>query len=350
MSNANSTLAIDALNLRYRYGQHVALDGLTLQVSPNELFALLGPNGSGKTTFFKLLTTLLVPSFSDSDQSSNGTSTSHLKLFGSELPKHSADVRNLLGVVFQHPSCDQKLTVRENLRCQAALFGLRGQQREARIAQVADELGFADRLDWMVEKLSGGLERRVDIAKSMLHAPRLLILDEPSTGLDPAARLDLWHALLRLREVYGVTIVMTTHLLEEAEKAERIGILHAGRMVAVGQPAELRRELGGRVLVIETSQVEPVMQWLAQHSFAAELQSDQVRVSGDRVAELVAPLTLQFGEAIKRLSIAEPSLEDVFIARTGHCFWKREGASDDPAPSSKSRRSDGRRVKARGRS
>ncbi len=109
----------------------------------------------------------------------------------------------------------------------------------------------------------------------MLHAPRLLILDEPSTGLDPAARLDLWHALVRLREVYGVTIVMTTHLLEEAEKAERIGILHAGRMVAVGQPTELRRQLGGRVLIIETAQAEPVLQWLTARNAAAEVQLDK---------------------------------------------------------------------------
>ncbi len=170
-------------------------------------------------------------------------------------------MRRALGVVFQNASCDQKLTVRENLRCQAALFGLKSAQRESRIAEVANELGFADRLDWLVEKLSGGLERRVDIAKSMLHAPRLLILDEPSTGLDPAARLDLWHALLRLREVYGVTIVLTTHLLEEAEKAERIGILHAGRMVAVGRPGDLRRELGGRVLIIETTSSQPIVDW-----------------------------------------------------------------------------------------
>lgn len=312
MLSPNSTSAIDAVDIQYRYGQHTALDGLSLQVNTGELFALLGPNGSGKTTFFKLLTTLLEPQ------------AGRLIVFGHQLPQDSASVRKLLGVVFQNPSCDQKLTVRENLRCQAAMFGLRGSRRDERIEQVADQLGFTDRLNWMLEKLSGGLQRRVDIAKSMLHAPRLLILDEPSTGLDPAARLDLWHALLRLREVYGVTIVMTTHLLEEAEKAERIGILHAGRMVAVGQPAELRRQLGGRVLVIETSSPEPVVAWLAQRNITAEIQLEQLRVSGDQVAELVAPLTSQFGQAIQRLSIAEPSLEDVFIARTGHRFWKSE--------------------------
>ena len=332
MSNTNSSLAIDALDVQYRYGEHVALDRLTLQVNRGEMFALLGPNGSGKTTFFKLLTTLLAPQ------------SGRLAVFGHELPAESANVRKLLGVVFQNPSCDQKLSVRENLCCQAALFGLRGSQRDARIGQVADELGFTDRLGWMLEKLSGGLQRRVDIAKSMLHAPRLLMLDEPSTGLDPAARLDLWHALVRLREVYGVTIVMTTHLLEEAEKAERIGILHAGRMVALGQPSQLRRELGGRVLVIETSQTERVVQWLAERSITADTQLDQLRVTGDRVAELVAPLTAEFGDGLKRLSIAEPSLEDVFIARTGHRFWVSEDPSAAAAKTGKrgSRRGAGR--------
>ncbi len=328
MSSTLPAAAIEALELQFRYGEHTALDSLTLQVAPGELFALLGPNGSGKTTFFKLLTTLLAPQ------------KGALKLFGYELPQNASRVRRLLGVVFQHASCDVRLTVRENLCCQAALFGLRGPERDERIHQVSEQLGFTDRLDWMLEKLSGGFQRRVDVAKSMLHAPRLLILDEPSTGLDPAARLDLWHALLRLREMYGVTIVMTTHLLEEAEKAERIGILHAGRMVAVGAPSQLRRELGGRVLAIETSATEQVVQWLLARSFTAEVQLDQVRVSGDNVAELVAPLATEFGPSLKRLSIAEPSLEDVFIAKTGHRFWsgsESNGLADKSSSRGKSR-------------
>lgn len=325
VAQAIDARAIDAQDLEYRYGDHVALASLSLQVNPGELFALLGPNGSGKTTFFKLLSTLLKPQ------------AGRLTVFGYELPRDASAVRKQLGVVFQNPSCDQKLTVRENLSCQAALFGLRGPARSERIEQVADQLGFTDRLDWMLEKLSGGLQRRVDIAKSMLHAPRLLILDEPSTGLDPAARLDLWHALLGLRERYGVTIVMTTHLLEEAEKAERIGILHQGRMVADGQPSELRRQLGGRVLVIETAQAERVAEWLAAQNIQADIQLDQVRVAGDRVAELVAPLTVEMGDVLKRISLAEPSLEDVFIARTGHQFWSSQ-PTEEPVANKRGRR------------
>ncbi|MGN6546327.1 MAG: ATP-binding cassette domain-containing protein [Aureliella sp.] len=306
--------ALDVSGLVHRYGTHTALAGLTLRIEPGEIFALLGPNGSGKTTLFRLLSTLMPVS--------EGT----IRVFGHSLPGEASAVRAQLGVVFQNPSCDRKLTVRENLRCQAALYGLKGSAREQRIAEVLGELGLTDRTDWRLEKLSGGLQRRVDIAKSMLHAPRLLILDEPSTGLDPAARLDLWHALVGLRDRHGVTLLLTTHLLEEAEKAERIGILHQGKIVALGRPEELRRELGDRVLVIHAREPERVLAWLRTREIDSEVQQDQLRVAGTRVAELVAPLTAELGDSIRSLSLGEPSLEDVFIARTGHQFWDAAAA------------------------
>lgn len=301
--------AIEAADLVYRYGEHTALAGLNLKIEVGEIFGLLGPNGSGKTTLFRLLSTLA------------RVSVGKLSVFGYDLPDSAAAVRSQLGVVFQHPSCDRKLTVRENFCCQAALFGLSGAARDERIRQVVEELGLAERLDWRVERLSGGMQRRVDVGKSMLHAPRLLILDEPSTGLDPAARLDLWHALVGLRDRHGVTIVLTTHLLEEAEKAERIGILHQGQLAALGSPEQLRSALGERVLVVQTRQTAPVLAWLQQRSIAVELQQEQLRVSGSHVADLVAPLTAELGHAIRSLSLGEPSLEDVFVARTGHRFW-----------------------------
>ena len=289
-----------------------------MSVDPGEIFALLGPNGSGKTTLFRLLSTLMP------------VSEGSLSVFGHPLPAQAAQVRAQLGVVFQTASYDRKLTVRENLRCQAALFGLSGTAREERIALVTSELGLADRLDWRMEKLSGGLQRRVDIAKSMLHAPRLLILDEPSTGLDPAARIDLWRALVNLRNEHGVTLLLTTHLLEEAEKAERIGILHKGQLVAAGPPEQLRRELGQRLLTIAARDSQRVIAWLRARGVEVEHYEDQLRVAGDRVVELVAPLTAECGESIRSLSLAEPSLEDVFIARTGHRFFDQpsvEGAA-----------------------
>lgn len=313
-----NALALEAVDLVYRYGTHTVLSGFSLSVGAGEIHALLGPNGSGKTTLFRLLSTLIRPQ--------DGA----ISIFGNSLPESAARVRSLLGVIFQNPSCDKKLTVRENLRCQAALYGITGGTREQRIAQIAGELGITDRLDWQVEKLSGGLQRRVDIARSMLHAPRLLLLDEPSTGLDPAARLDLWRGLVALRDDHGVTILMTTHLLDEAEKAERIGIMHQGNLVAVGRPDQLRQELGDRVLVIEARDIARVLAWLDQRSVKADMQRNQLRISIDNVAELVAPMSAQLGDAIRSLSLSEPSLEDVFIARTGHRFWDDSQSNSKP--------------------
>ncbi len=301
--------ALQVVQLHHRYGTHVALQGLNLTVEPGQIFALLGPNGSGKTTLFKLLSTLMP------------VRQGSITVFGHALPGDADGVRRLLGVVFQNPSCDRKLTVRENLRCQSSLYGLSGRLREERIAEVIEELGLSDRLDWRMDKLSGGQQRRVDVAKSMLHAPRLLILDEPSTGLDPAARLDLWHALVRLRDKYGVTVVMTTHLLEEAEKAEQIGIMHQGQLVAEGAPQTLRSQLGARVLVIEAKDADAVAQWLATRRVETQREHNQFRISGDQAVDLLKPMTDELGSSVRSLSLGEPSLEDVFIARTGHRFW-----------------------------
>jgi ABC-2 type transport system ATP-binding protein len=159
------------------------------------------------------------------------------------------------------------------------------------------------------------------LAKGILHRPRLLLLDEPSTGLDPAARLDLWHALEQLRANYQVTVLLTTHLLEEADKAGRIAILHQGRSVAVGSPAQLRSELGAQVLSIQTNDQAAVLGWLESRSITAQQFENQLRVTGSSAAELVAPLAHDFGSRIQSLTLGQPSLEDVFVAKTGHQYW-----------------------------
>ena len=324
-SLTDSSLAIEAQGLVYHYADHKALDGLSLSIEPGEVFGLLGPNGSGKTTLFRLLSTLI--------RLQQGT----LSVFGHSLPAESSLVRAQLGVVFQNPSCDRKLTVRENLQCQAALFGIVGRDRLDRIDAVTNDLGIADRLDWQVEKLSGGLERRVDIAKSMLHAPRLLLLDEPSTGLDPSARIDLWHALNALRERHGVTLLLTTHLLDEAEKAQRIGIMHQGKLVALGRPEQLRRELGDRVLLVDARDPARVVEWLKARALQADVQQNQLRISCSDSAQWIAPMVADLGEVVRSISLAEPSLEDVFVARTGHRFWDSPASVDSHKPARKRR-------------
>lgn len=301
--------ALDIEGVSHNYGEHQALRNLDLSVETGEIFAILGPNGSGKTTLFRLISTLARLASGD------------IRVFGQSVRANINAVRSLIGVVFQAPSLDKKLTAIENMFCQAALYGLSGSLLRQRIDALVQQLGIADRLSSRVEALSGGLKRRVELVKGLLHHPRLLLLDEPSTGLDPAARLDLWHALDEMRQRYGVTVVLTTHLLEEAEKADRIAILHAGKCVAVDSPTRLRSELGEQILTIQASEPERILAWLGERSIAAEQVQMQIRVSGDRAAQIIAPLAKECDPWIESLTLGRPSLEDVFIARTGHRFW-----------------------------
>ncbi len=194
--------AISVRGLSHRYGSRQALDNLDFDVTSGEIFGLLGPNGGGKTTLFRILATLLP------------VQEGQVELLGLDVAREPEHVRTQIGVTFQSPSLDRKLTVRENLATQGALYGLSGSHLAGRIDTLLSRLGLADRARDRVESLSGGLARRVEIAKGLLHDPRVLLLDEPSTGLDPGARLDLWQYLRLLREEAGVTVLVTTHLME----------------------------------------------------------------------------------------------------------------------------------------
>ncbi|QDV27937.1 ABC transporter ATP-binding protein [Aureliella helgolandensis] len=313
----NEPLALDVQHLVHAYGPRKAVDDLALTVGRGEIFALLGPNGSGKTTLFRLISTLA------------RVQSGEIFVFGHSVKTETALVRAQLGVVFQSPSLDPKLTVAENIRCQAALYGLRGEVLAERLDEVATQLGLQDRLHTRAEELSGGLKRRAELAKGILHKPRLLLMDEPSTGLDPAARLDLWHALLELRQTAGVTILLTTHLLEEADKADRIAIMHAGKQVAVGAPGDLRSALGDQVLRIHATQREPILAWLRERALTPQVFEQEIRVMGS-AAEVIPPLSHQFGSQIQSLTLGQPSLEDVFVAKTGHRFWNEELKDSTP--------------------
>jgi len=310
--------AIDVQRLVFRYGQRLALDELDLTIAAGQIFALLGPNGSGKSTLFRILATL--------EQSWQG----QVWVLGCELQSQPMAIRQKMGVVFQSPSLDKKLTVQENLRCQGVLYGLNGRSLKSRIDEVGTQLGVGDRMQDRIETLSGGLKRRVELAKGMLHRPQLLLLDEPSTGLDPAARLDLWRALTELREDHQVTVVLTTHLLEEADKSNEIAILDKGRCVASGRPDELRGQLGSQILSVQAQSPQPVIQWLQTRNLTARVQGQSVHVAGTDVAALVAPLCEAFGDKIAAVTVGRPSLEDVFIARTGHTFWNAATESLQP--------------------
>jgi ABC-2 type transport system ATP-binding protein len=318
--------AIKIEHLSFHYGERCALDDVSWDVDDGELFALLGPNGSGKTTLFRLLSTLIPMQHLASSPSSS------IQVFGTSVESDLSSVRHQMGVVFQSPSVDGKLTVFENLRLQASLYGLTGKIAGDRMVEVSQQLGISERQHDMVDELSGGLRRRLELAKSLLHRPRLLIMDEPTTGLDPAARIDLWNVLRQLQQDSGMTIFMTTHLLEEAERADRVAILNAGQLVALDQPDVLRQQLGGDVVSIKCAAPESLSKLLAREfNVQPRLVDGQLRLEQDAdavIAEassnvaLVQRIMDKFGDQIQSITVGRPSLEDVFISKTGHQFFQ----------------------------
>jgi len=316
----NQPSAIQVSRLTYHYGRRRALDDLSFNVTPGEIFAFLGPNGGGKTTLFRLLSTLIPLEQGD------------VEILGHDLRTDSERIRALIGVVFQAPSLDKKLTVAENLLHQGHLYGLSGADLRERSGHMLDRLGLADRARDRVETLSGGLRRRVELAKGMLHGPRLLLLDEPSTGLDPAARSDLWNYLRSVGDQQGVTVVLTTHLLEEAEKADRIAILHEGRRVALDTPDALRATVGGDSITIRSADPARLAADIAERFHVEPLVLDgSVRLEQAAGHEWIVQLVEAFPQQIESITLGKPTLEDVFIARTGHRFWQAPSLDALPA-------------------
>lgn len=302
--------AISVQDVRFAYGERQALNGLTFSVNEGEIFGLLGPNGGGKSTLFRILSTLL--------PLQQGTAN----VGGFDLATQQSAVRQILGVTFQSPSLDRKLTVQENLKHQGHLYGLYGSDLHARMAHALERLGVADRRRELVSKLSGGLQRRVEIAKSLLHRPRLLLLDEPSTGLDPGARIELWKYLRELRQEMSLTIVVTTHLLDEAEDCDRLGVLHEGQMVALDTPDALRSSVGGDCLTIRSREPERLASDItARFGVAVQRVGDLLRIEHEGGHDLLRDVVAQFGSAITSVTLGKPTLEDVFVQRTGKQFW-----------------------------
>ncbi len=318
--------AIRVALLHVRYGDFEALKGISFDVPRGTLFVLLGPNGGGNTTTFRVLSTLLRPS--------GGTAS----VGGCDVATDPSGVRKTLGVVFQSPSLDKVLTVAENLRCQGALYGLRGADLEGRISRALERLGLADRATARVATLSGGLKRRVEIAKGILHDPQILLLDEPTTGLDPGARRDVWTYLAELRDRTGVTCVVTTHLMEEAERCDRLVILHSGQIVAEGTPEELRSSIGGDVVSVETRDPASLAARVSERfSVAATVSDGGVRFECRDGHRLIPQLVDAFPGEVTAVRLGKPTLEDVFLKRTGHRFFD-ENLAGTPAEKPKGRR------------
>lgn len=319
--NALGVMPIELDRLTHDYGTRLALHGLSFEVRPAEIFGLLGPNGSGKTTLFRILSTLMVPS------------GGHARIQGFDAAREPNKVRQQTGVVFQARSLDIKLTVAENLRHQGHLYGLSGAHLKTRIREVLDRVGLLDRAKDTVETLSGGMQRRVELAKGLIHSPSVLLLDEPSTGLDPGARRDVWQYLRTLRDEEGVSVLVTTHLMEEAEHCDRLAILSEGKLVALGSPFELKSQIGGDVVLFETASPEKAealaLKMAGRFAVSPKVLGNTVRLERDQGHRFVTEVVEAFPGLAEGVSVSKPSLEDVFIRRTGHRFWLEKNTEEE---------------------
>ena len=328
MDHPSAEPVISIQNLVHRYENRTALNGVSFDVRPAELFGLLGPNGSGKTTLFRILSTLMIPT------------AGRALVMGFDAAQEAPRLRRQIGVVFQAQSVDPKLTAYENLWHQGHLYGLKGTALKKRVEEILTRVGLADRAKERVETFSGGMQRRIELAKGLLHHPGVLLLDEPTTGLDPGARRDLWQYLQILRDEEHVSVLVTTHLMEEAERCDRLAIMNEGNLVALGTPAELKSEIGGDVILLDAARDASA---LAQHirtrfHVDTTVLGTQVRIEREAGHRFVPDLVEAFPGEIQAISVSKPALEDVFIHRTGHKFWSESSEPDSHAVDKKKKK------------
>jgi len=295
-----------------------AVDGISLEIEYGEIFALLGPNGAGKTTTVSILATLLKPT------------KGKARVNGYDVVTQASKVRQSIGIVFQDPSLDDRLTARENLDIHGRLYHMKREERKKRIKEVLEMVELLDRADSIVKTFSGGMRRRLEIARGLMHKPRILFLDEPTIGLDPQTRRHIWDYIKKLKNE-GVTILLTTHYMEEADQlADRIAIMDGGKIVALGSPAQLKDSVGGDIVKIKCNDTKAMMEILSSNGFDAVEIGEEIIIK-TKMAEKIIPKIFSLAGKIEIESIMykEPSLEDVFIHYTGKAY--REEGSTQPA-------------------
>jgi ABC-2 type transport system ATP-binding protein len=322
VGGGQAAAAIEAQGLVKTYPGGVrALDGLGFAVQAGPVFGLLGPNGAGKTTTVKILTTRSRPD------------AGRARVAGLDVLRQPDQVRRLIGVVAQHSGVDREATGRENLTLQGLVHGLRGRELRRRVAGLLERFGLAEAPDRVVGGYSGGMQRRLDIALGLVHRPQVLFLDEPTTGLDPEVRADLWEEIARLATGEGLTILLTTHYLEEADRlASRLAIVDHGRIVVEGTPDGLKRELRGDAVQVELAEPEPdarVSGALDRLDTVREvtLEGRSLRARSDSGATAVPSVLAALesaGVKVASVTVARPSLDDVYLRYTGRAFGEAD--------------------------
>ena len=302
---------IEAKGLTRRFDGLVAVDHIDLDVEEGEIFGFLGPNGAGKTTTIKMLTTLLKPSEGEA------------KVCGYDVVKQPDLVRRSIGVVFQEPALDDQLTGRENLDFHARLYGLNKREREERIEEVLKLVGLADRADELVKNYSGGMRRRLEIARGFVHHPRILFLDEPTLGLDVQTRRAIWSYIMKLNKKEGITIFLTTHYLEEADKlSDRVAIIDRGKILAVDSPRKLKDMIGSDVITLRCSEPNRLKNILESISWVRSVKRHEEELSiyveiGETKIPKIIKIAEENGIKISLITLREPTLEDVYLNFTG---------------------------------
>lgn len=294
-----------------------ALVDLSLNIPKDSIFGILGPNGGGKSTVFKILSTLITP-----DRGS-------VEIGGVDLIRSPSKVRSLLGIVFQSPALDKKLTVEENLYHQGHLYGIRGEGLIGKTQFLLKRLGLWEKREEKTENLSGGQKRRLEITKSLVHQPQVLILDEPTTGLDPLARREVWNYLKFLRENEKMTILVTTHLLEEAEDCDEIALIDRGKVVCEGKPSQLRHGMGGDLVSIRTSNpIELSASIKERFELSTTSLGNDLRLQPKDLQEFISFLVKEASQNFDNFTVGKPTLEDLFIEKTGHHFWEERKSGE----------------------
>jgi ABC-2 type transport system ATP-binding protein len=312
----NAQPAIEVQELRRSFGEFTAVDGVSFEVPRGEIFGFLGPNGAGKTTTISMLCTLLRPS------------GGRAFIGGKDVERESDAVRRQIGLVFQDTTLDERLTARENLAFHGELYGMSREDIRDRVAEMLARVGLDDRRDSLVMTFSGGMKRRLEIARGLMHHPTALFLDEPTIGLDPQTRRSLWEYAQSLRDAEGVTIFLTTHYMDEAEACDRIAIIDHGRIIALDTPSGLKARLGGDVVTVSGEDNASLAREI-QERFEIEprVTDEDVEFRVDRGDQFVPQLFGQLSSAIQTVSVRRPTLDDVFVTLTGREI-RDEGASE----------------------
>jgi ABC-2 type transport system ATP-binding protein len=300
-------VSVSCQDLHFAYRDRVALAGVSLTAKAGSIEGLLGPNGSGKSTLLQILATIRKPQ--------RGTVT----MFGHDAVSDPAAVRRLLGVVFQQRSLDSLLTVEENLTCAGALYGMKGAPLRTAVSQALDRFSLSERRSERVKTLSGGLARRVELAKALVHRPRLLILDEPSTGLDPRARREFWQAIRSQVVETGLTAIVSTHLGEEAEHCDSLALMADGKVVATGTPDALKGQIAEDTLRLKSGAIASLAADIRalRPALALEVVEDEVWIRDAAAERLLVELVQACGPKVSSATLQRPTLEDVFVKLTG---------------------------------